>query len=132
MEEDTEAVEAEERTALAEIDDLQAQVRQLQEQVESQAYSKQDINRLKCERSHLRGVLQDLKNEAEKAEQSGWELGIEESSLQECISRTIRYINDKGEDGFKVSDSMDAADFEEPMKALDVALQSHQEAIQEE
>jgi SMC interacting uncharacterized protein involved in chromosome segregation len=132
MEEDTEAVEAEERTALAEIDDLQAQVRQLQEQVESQAYSKQDINRLKCERSHLRGVLKDLKTEAEKAEQSGWELGIEESRLQETISRTIRYINDKGEEGFKASDSMDEVDFEEPMKALDATLHSHQEAIQEE
>lgn len=87
-----------EATAIAsEIEDLEAKARELQEQVDQQTYSKKDIDRLKHERAHLRKVLNDLKLDAEKAEQNVWEAGIEESGLKETISRTVRYINDKAE-----------------------------------
>jgi len=96
-EEETVTVEAEEHKILSDIEALEQKTRQLQDQVDSQAYSKKDIERLKCERAHLRRMLQDLKGDAEKAEQSVWELGIEESRLEESISRTVRYVNDKAE-----------------------------------
>jgi SMC interacting uncharacterized protein involved in chromosome segregation len=97
LEEDALALEAEHRAQLGEVENLEQRSRQLQEQVESQAYSKKDIERLKCERAHLRRMLEDLKMDAEKAEQGVWELGIEESRLEEAISRTVRFVNDKAE-----------------------------------
>jgi len=97
VDEEAALVEAEETTIKLDIEALDAKNRNLQEQVESQAYSKKDIERLKCERAHLRRMLQDLKSDAEKAEQYVWELGIEESRLEESISRTVRFVNDKAE-----------------------------------
>jgi len=99
----------------------------LQEQVASQAYSKKDIERLKYERAHLRRMLEDLKIDTEKADQKIWELGIEESRLEECISRTDRYVNDKAEavesalvavDGPSVQELVCRIDLTEPTDAL--------------
>jgi SMC interacting uncharacterized protein involved in chromosome segregation len=97
LEEEAVSLEAEHRAQLDEVDSLEQKSNQLQEQVESQAYSKKDIERLKCERAHLRRMLEDLKMDAEKAEQGVWELGIEESRLEEAISRTVRFVNDAAE-----------------------------------
>jgi len=96
-EEEVTVVEAEDLTVVADLEGLQVKAREFQEQVDSQAYSKKDIERLKSERAHLRRMLEDLKFDAEKAEHGAWELGIEESRLEETISRIVRYVNDKAE-----------------------------------
>merc|ERR1711871_140566 len=76
-EEETVVVEAEDASVMADVETLEQKQKELQEQVESQAYSKRDIERLKYERNHLRRMLEDLKADAEKTEQGVWELGIE-------------------------------------------------------
>jgi len=86
--------EAEERTREAELEELQASIRELSEKVEKQAYSKQEIERAKCERGHLRHVLQTTRADMEKNEQGVWELGMKESSHNEIISRLVRDINE--------------------------------------
>jgi len=96
-EEEAALIDAEDVAVLAETEALEVKNKQLQEQVESQAYSKSDIERLKCERTHLRRMLEDLKSDAEKAEQVVSELGIEESRLEESTSRTVRFVNDAAE-----------------------------------
>lgn len=96
-EEETVVVEAEDASVMADVETLEQKQKELQEQVESQAYSKRDIERLKYERNHLRRMLEDLKADAEKTEQGVWELGIEEQRLEESISRACRYVNDKAE-----------------------------------
>jgi len=125
-EEEASVVEEEENAVLHDLETLDSQSRQLQEQVESQAYSKKDIERLKSERAHLRRMLQDLKGDAEKTEQGAWELGIEESRLEESISRTVRDVNDKAEtlenvtaaDGPSAQELLAHVDLSEPTDAL--------------
>jgi len=127
FEEEARAAEAEELSTQAELEGLELKSRELEELVESQAFSKKDIERLKYERSHLRRMLEDLKSDAEKAEHTAWELGIEESRLEECISRTVRDVNDKAEkldgtvvlaDGISVQELRIHVDLAEPTDAL--------------
>jgi kinetochore protein NDC80 len=152
-EEETISVEAEEGIFLTEIEGLDLKCRQLQEQVESQAYSKKDIERLKCERAHLRRMLEDLKTDVEKADQGVWELGIEESRLEESISRTVRSVNDKAEvvegdvtavdgpsgqelvahvDLTEPTDALAALDWSELSSRVEVAAEAHNEAMRQE
>jgi kinetochore protein NDC80 len=97
MEEEAVGAEVEERTILSEVEDLEVKAKQLQEVVDSQQVSKNDIERLKCERKHLRRILEDLRADAEKADQGVWELGMEESGLEEDICRMVRCVNDRAE-----------------------------------
>lgn len=152
-EEETTVVETEEQVVLGDIGGLDIKSRELQEQVESQAYSKKDIERLKCERAHLRRMLEDLKGDAEKTEQFVWELGIEESRLEESISRSVRDINDKveavdgvtaGVDGpcgqellahvdlSEPTDALAALDFSELGKRVETAAGSYGERTRQE
>jgi len=119
-EEECATVEAEDHTVLADIETLVAKSGELQEQVNAQSYSKQDIERLKAERSHLRQMLTGLKDDAEKAEQNVWELGMEESRLEESISRSIRYINDKAEAVESVVEAVDGPSGKELMIQVDL------------
>eukprot|EP00437_Effrenium_voratum_P005201 CAMPEP_0181435408 /NCGR_PEP_ID=MMETSP1110-20121109/20317_1 /TAXON_ID=174948 /ORGANISM="Symbiodinium sp., Strain CCMP421" /LENGTH=630 /DNA_ID=CAMNT_0023558941 /DNA_START=65 /DNA_END=1957 /DNA_ORIENTATION=+ len=86
--------EAEEREQQKEIETLQAKRAYLAEQVESQAYSRRDIERLHAERSHLRQLFKDLKAEGERADEEVWELGMQEKSRAEEIGRLVRQVND--------------------------------------
>lgn len=141
-------IDVEERAALTEIEALQAQAQQLQEEVEKQAYSKQDIQRLKCERAHLRRLLDDLKSDFNTAEQGDWELGIEESRLAESIGRTARSVNEMVETAGTVTngnaavdeellvhvdlseptDVLGMLDFKEQLKRVESAEQAHKAA----
>lgn len=87
-------LEAEDRALGKEVEALQGTTRELQDQVDAQAYSKKDIERLKCERSHLRNVLEDLRADGERAEQDVWELSIKESRTAEAIGRLVRRVNE--------------------------------------
>lgn len=86
--------DSEEKDQHRQIEALQASRAMLNEQVESQAYSKRDIERLHCERNHLRQLFKDLKAEGEKTEQEVWELGMQESNRAEEIGRLMRNINE--------------------------------------
>merc|ERR1740121_1456951 len=85
LEEEAARVNIDERTGAADVEDLKAQVQRLTKQVQSQAYSKKDVERLKYERGHLQKVLRDLRGETEKAEQEVWELNMQESRRTEAI-----------------------------------------------
>eukprot|EP00928_Gymnodinium_smaydae_P069761 TRINITY_DN5344_c0_g2_i1.p1 TRINITY_DN5344_c0_g2~~TRINITY_DN5344_c0_g2_i1.p1 ORF type:complete len:649 (-),score=158.40 TRINITY_DN5344_c0_g2_i1:144-2030(-) len=97
VEEDTKTAETESQNLQREIQGLQSQVRSLEEHLELQAYSKKDIERLKCERGQLRRMLDDLRADAEKAEHAAWELTMKESSRTEAIGRLLREANDLAE-----------------------------------
>jgi len=126
MEEELAFSDSEERKCLLELEGLQASIRELSEKVEHQAYSKKDIERLKCERGHLRQVLHDLRTDTEKAEQGVWELGMQESSHAENIGRLVRHINESVESldpasaGELAQDLMVRVDLNEPTDALAV------------
>jgi SMC interacting uncharacterized protein involved in chromosome segregation len=128
---------------------LQTTLQHLTEQVEGQAYSKKDIERLKYERQHLRKVLQDLRADGEKAEQDVWELGMRESSRAEVIGRLVRQVNDFVEslehaltkeagsraqdlllhvDLGEPTDSLAALDFEELHFSAQASASAHAEA----
>lgn len=131
LEEELAFCDAEERKRLHELKELQASIRELTERVESQAYSKKDIERLKHERAHLRSVLQDLRTDTERADQNIWELGMQESSHQENIGRLVRHINESVESldcergGEVAQDLLVRVDLNEPTDAL--ALQDFAE-----
>eukprot|EP00928_Gymnodinium_smaydae_P069762 TRINITY_DN5344_c0_g3_i1.p1 TRINITY_DN5344_c0_g3~~TRINITY_DN5344_c0_g3_i1.p1 ORF type:complete len:653 (-),score=168.99 TRINITY_DN5344_c0_g3_i1:220-2109(-) len=97
LEDDTKTAETEGQGLQREIEGLQSQVRSLEEHLELQAYSKKDIERLKCERGQLRRMLDDLRADAEKAEHAAWELNMKESSRTEAIGRLLRQANDLAE-----------------------------------
>lgn len=120
-EEESAAAEADDHTLLGDIEALQLQARELQEQVDRQAYSKLDIQRLKGERTHLRTVLQDLKKDFEHAEQKVWELGIEESRLEETIGRTVRCINERVEAADSLMGAVDGPSEQELIVQVDVS-----------
>jgi SMC interacting uncharacterized protein involved in chromosome segregation len=148
--EESVAVEAQQRDLLSEIDALERKTGELQAQVDSQAYSKRDVERLKCERAHLKRMFQDLKNEADKHEQVIFDLGIEESRLVENLERNIRSINDQvvedaaGTDGqsreelllqVNIGDSIDAltqADYSKQRALLDASAAANKEALKQE
>ncbi|CAE8622438.1 unnamed protein product, partial [Polarella glacialis] len=125
------AKEAEEQEQLLEVEQLQANRAKLAEQVESQAYSKRDIERLQCERSHLRMLFKDLKAESEKAEQEVWELGMQENNRAEEIGRLVRQVNEIalslgqdliGEEADFAHDLRVRVDLSEPSDALAALL----------
>jgi kinetochore protein NDC80 len=93
IEEEEKATLEEVADQIREIEELQGSVRKLQEQVECQAYSKKDIQRLKSEREQLRTMLESLRTEGEKAEHSVWELFMKESERAEAIGRLVRRVN---------------------------------------
>jgi len=111
LDEEIATTEADEQLSKEAIEGLSAQAKELQAQVEAQAYSKQDIERLKHERTHLRKVLADLDAENERAEQDVWEFNMEESRLGEAIDRVKRHVLNHAE-------VLDGA--EEPIAALDL------------
>lgn len=126
-EEEAAATEAGDRQRARELEDLRTSVRQLTAQVECQAYSKRDIERLKCERGHLHHLLQDLQAESEKAEHDVWELGMQESSRAEEIGRLMRQANEltetlehglEHEVGLQTQDLLQRLDLSEPSDAL--------------
>lgn len=124
LEEELASADSAERRHLLELEGLQVSIRELSEKVESQAYSKTDIERLKCERGHLRQVLHDLRTDTEKAEQGVWELGMQESSHAENIGRLVRHINESVESldpasaGEVAQDLLVRVDLNEPTDAL--------------
>jgi len=97
LEDETGLAEADEAAKRTDLEDLQATLQHLTEQVESQAYSKKDIERLKCERGQLRQVRQDLQADIEKVDQDIWELGMKESNWLEAIGRLVRQVNESVE-----------------------------------
>jgi len=94
LEHEISLAEADEGTCCCDLDDLQSTIHRLMEQVEKQAYSKKDIERLKCERSQLKHVHQDLRTDLEKVDQEIWELGMKESNWMEAIGRVLRMVNE--------------------------------------
>eukprot|EP00929_Paragymnodinium_shiwhaense_P043460 TRINITY_DN22349_c0_g1_i1.p1 TRINITY_DN22349_c0_g1~~TRINITY_DN22349_c0_g1_i1.p1 ORF type:complete len:646 (+),score=223.35 TRINITY_DN22349_c0_g1_i1:129-2066(+) len=87
------ALESEETSLIEDIESTQMQVRALNEQVEAQEYSKQDIERLKYKREQLRKMLDDLRADGEKVEQDVWELSMKEQTRMDAISRLARRVN---------------------------------------
>jgi len=127
MEDEMKSVQDQNCTREQEIEGLEANVRQLTEQVQGQAYSKKDLERLKCERSHLRHILENLKVDCEKVEQGVWEQGIEEQRLAEKVGRTVRRVNEAIESAelaslssgsWSTQDLVVRVDLGEPMDAL--------------
>eukprot|EP00933_Yihiella_yeosuensis_P050622 TRINITY_DN48413_c0_g1_i1.p1 TRINITY_DN48413_c0_g1~~TRINITY_DN48413_c0_g1_i1.p1 ORF type:complete len:617 (+),score=167.04 TRINITY_DN48413_c0_g1_i1:74-1924(+) len=118
--------EAEEQEQQKEVEELQGQRAKLAEQVESQAYSKRDIERLNCERNHLRQLFKDLKLECEKAEQDVWELGMQENNRAEEIGRLTRQVNEAvsslaqslSNEDFSMEELRIRVDLSEPSDAL--------------
>merc|ERR1740129_1603980 len=76
---------------------MEATLRQLTEQVASQAYSKKDIERLKCERARLRQVYQDVRADVERVDQDIWDTGMKESISSEAIGRLMQQVNESAE-----------------------------------
>jgi len=72
-------------------------LQRLKEQVESQPFSKKDIERPKCERNQLRQVHADLQAEVEKVDQDIWELGMKDANCAEAIGRQVRRVNETAE-----------------------------------
>jgi hypothetical protein len=121
-------MEAEETDQLREIEVLRHSVQQLNEQVESQAYSKRDIERLKCERGHIRRMLADLRDEGEKSENQVWELTMREPERAEDIRRVVRRINTSlelcGQPEFLLH--VDPSDATDVLSSLDFAKERQQ------
>lgn len=134
-----------------EIEDLQAKRAVLAEQVESQAYSKRDIERLHAERAHLRQLFKDLKAEGERADEEVWELSMQEQNRAEEIGRLVRQVNDVAEvldhelgneadvfdfrvriDLTEPSDALAALQFDEQKSRAQVASTAHGERLQRE
>eukprot|EP00440_Ansanella_granifera_P027327 gb/GFBE01029681.1/.p1 GENE.gb/GFBE01029681.1/~~gb/GFBE01029681.1/.p1 ORF type:complete len:615 (+),score=199.97 gb/GFBE01029681.1/:1-1845(+) len=152
IEDETSRKEAEEAEQQAEIEELQEKRQQLAEQVESQAYSKRDIERLHAERNHLRELFRDLKAESEKADHEVWELDMQEKNRAEEIGRLVRHVNDATEalgqalagdeadlfdlrlrvDLSEPSDALAALAFEEQRQCAQAAAGRHTEALQQE
>jgi len=94
LDEQVALAEVEENGEHSEVKKLETTVRQLQAQIESQACTKKDIERLRCERGHLSEMLKDLRSDTERVEQEVWELGIQETKLIEAIDRASRRVNE--------------------------------------
>jgi len=77
------------------VEQLRANIRQLTEQVEGQAYSKKDIERLKCERDQLRKLSDELQIEVDQAENDVWEITMRETAKTQDIGRMVRRIEEK-------------------------------------
>ncbi|CAJ1376684.1 unnamed protein product [Effrenium voratum] len=151
IEDETACKEAEELEQQKELEELQTKRSDLADLVESQAYSKRDIERLHAERTHLRQLFKDLKAESERADEEVWELGMQEQSRAEEIGRLVRQVNDITEYlGHALGEEADAVDFRvrvdlsEPGDALaalafdeqksraQIASASHSERLQQE
>jgi len=153
VEEQLVRVIADEGGALNYIEDLKVASRHLAEQVQNQAYSKKDIERLKYERTHLHEVLRDLRTDSDMAEQDVWELNMQESRRVEAIGRLVRQVNEGIEsldgafamdagtrsaelsvivDLTEPSDTLAAQDFEDLHRSIQAAAAMHGEATQTE
>lgn len=116
--------EGEEQELLAELRRMQKECERLTEQVAGQAYSKRDIERLKCERNQGRQVLNQRKAEFEKASNDVWELNMQETDMAERIEEIARQTNevverlgqDVTDDSF--NDFRVCVDLSEPMDVL--------------
>jgi len=97
LEEQIAHVEADEATHLKALEELCVNMNRLKEQVESQPFSKKDIERLKCERNQLRQVYADLQADVEKVDQDIWELGMKDANCAEAIGRQLRKVNETAE-----------------------------------
>lgn len=124
VEQELKVEEAEEHSQLREVEELQRSRQRLAEQVESQAYSKRDIEHRKCERGHLRQALKNLQDENEQASHDVWQLGFQENEIGEEIDRIVRQANETaeqlGEEALRLRvdlhepcDALAALDFEE-------------------
>jgi len=94
IEADITQAEDQEQELLVQLEEVQNTLRQLSDQVEAQAYSKNDIERLKSKRGHLQQVLKNLRADLEKAEQDVWDLSTQESSQSDVIARRVRQVNE--------------------------------------
>jgi len=152
MEDQMSRLEVDERERNQELEGLQITLRRLTEQVEGQAYSKKDIERLKCERGHLQSVMKDLRTDSEKADQDVWELGMQESKRAENIGRLVRQVNGTAEslenalrgeesginskdlrlrvDLNEPSDALAAQDFDELRAQAQASAAAHTEVVQ--
>mmetsp|Transcript_43461 Transcript_43461/g.86271 ORF Transcript_43461/g.86271 Transcript_43461/m.86271 type:complete len:640 (-) Transcript_43461:207-2126(-) len=90
-------IETDEAVQLKTLDELRSNLERLKVQVESQPFSKRDIERLKCERSQLRQVHADLQSDVEKVDQDIWELGMKDANCAEAIVRQVRRVNETAE-----------------------------------
>jgi SMC interacting uncharacterized protein involved in chromosome segregation len=140
---ETSALEEEQQVRGQELEELEVQMRQLAEQVESQPWSKQDLTRFKAERDHLRKLLADIRAEAEREEQSLWEHGIEDSRLIDSLERAVRRVAEFGDTldsdagaplqnlRFDASaDELASIDVAAARKALQSQAVHHQEQVQ--
>lgn len=153
LEDETSLAEADENAHRTDLEDLRAALQRLTEQVESQSYSKKDIERLKCERGQLRQVRKDLQADIEKVDQDIWELGMKESNWMEAIGRLVRQVNESveslggslaGEDGAidadlrvpadlqGMTDALASHDFDRLCKSMRGFAASRAEAVQAE
>lgn len=94
IEQEMASKEVEAQHQLVTIEELQALTVQLNEDVEAQAYSKRDIERLHCERRSLQTRLRELKAEADSSEREVWELGLRKSTREEELHRLARQVNE--------------------------------------
>lgn len=83
---------------LGQSESLEVSEKELAEQVEGQACSKKDIERLKHDRQHLRSVLDQVSNEVNETEQGVWDLGAEESRLTESLRGLVRRVNETAQE----------------------------------
>lgn len=154
VEAEIDAVKREEKEQLGELEGLQAAHRSLAEQVQGQAYSKRDIERLKVERTHLLQVQQGLRAELDKGEHDVWELEMQEKTLTDKIDRLVRLVNVAAEslgqaltgeeadpfaqdlrvriDLSEPCDALAAMDFEELRVRAQAAVVQHAEVAQHE
>mmetsp|Transcript_2104 Transcript_2104/g.4196 ORF Transcript_2104/g.4196 Transcript_2104/m.4196 type:complete len:620 (+) Transcript_2104:50-1909(+) len=151
-EEETARCQAEEGVQKLELEELEQKLAELAEQVEAQPYSKQDIERLRWERQHLREVLQDLRGDSQRAEAEVWELKTQEARRVDAIEKLARQVGEALEalddlpgeakvspkdlqvrvDLSEPSDALAAQDFEGSRGAVHASTASFQEGAQAE
>lgn len=94
VEAETTNIDAEERAWQLQDQEVRETARRLTEQVQNQAYSKKDVERLKCERARLSDLVKELVADNDRIEQDVWELKQKESRRAEVIGRTVRQVNE--------------------------------------
>mmetsp|Transcript_1643 Transcript_1643/g.3596 ORF Transcript_1643/g.3596 Transcript_1643/m.3596 type:complete len:619 (+) Transcript_1643:43-1899(+) len=150
VEAETTNLEAEERVWETEDQEVRQAARELQEQVQNQAYTKKDVERLKYERSRNTDQLKELIRETEKVEQDVWDLKQQETRRGDGIRRRVRQVNELLEslqDSIQIADTQNidleinldlsepndalaAQDFSPLMDILQKATSDHFEAAQ--
>lgn len=151
VEAETTSIDAEERAWELQDQEVRATARRLTEQVQNQAYSKKDVERLKYERARNGEVIKELLADGDRVEQDVWELKQKESRRAEGIQRTVRQVNELLEslsgafqdqeavasdlslrvDLSEPNDSLAAQDFTELADRLQTAAAANVEAAQQ-